>query len=107
MGALLRKGEASMIFRVLLIALLLLPVSRALAEDTDPPTITLDPVVAPARGGQVRFSAHIEDDSEIFAPTLYFRFPGARGYSSVALARSGERWVGTVVMSDDLEYWVE
>lgn len=79
----------------------------ARAEDTQPPLINHTPVAKAMKGDSVTISAQMEDESEIFAPTLYFRYPGARGYSSVAMTRKGDAFVANVQATADIEYWIE
>jgi hypothetical protein len=79
----------------------------ARADDTQPPLIRHVPVAKAMKGDSVSISAQMEDQSEIFAPTLYFRYPGARGYSSIAMARKGDSFVASVQATADIEYWIE
>lgn len=79
----------------------------ARAEDTRPPVITHTPVATAAPGEDVVITASIEDESEVFAPTLYFRAPGASSYTSAALARRDGVYTATVPAATDLEYWIE
>ena len=87
--------------------LILASVSIASADDTQPPLINHTPVSKANKGDSVAISAQMEDESEIFAPTLYFRYPGARGYSSVAMTRKGDAFVANVQATADIEYWIE
>lgn len=93
---------------VLALAVFVAASSASLARaDEQPPLIKHVPVAKANKGDAVNISAEMEDESEIFAPTLYFRYPGARGYSSVAMTRKGAAFVASVQATADVEYWIE
>lgn len=79
----------------------------ALAEDLQPPRIVHTPVKRAWLGDTVTVSARMQDESEIFAPTLYFRHPGALSYSSIEMSARGDLYVASVEASADIEYWLE
>lgn len=79
----------------------------ALAEDLQPPRIVHTPVKRAWLGDTVTVSARMLDESEIFAPTLYFRHRGALSYASREMSARGDHYVATVEASADIEYWLE
>jgi len=87
--------------------LLVLAAVPALAEDSTPPLIRHSPIARAGKGDSVTISAQMEDESEIFAPTLYYRYPGAKSYSNVAMGRKGDSFTATVQATADIEYWIE
>jgi hypothetical protein len=91
----------------LLAVSVLLAAAPARADDTAPPVIKHSGVAKAIKGESVTISAQMEDESEIFAPTLYFRYPGGRGYSSMAMTRRGDEFVASVTATADIEYWIE
>lgn len=96
--------------RLSLLALVFLVASAAVAraDDTQPPIIRHTPVSKAMKGDAVSVSADMEDESEIFAPTLYFRYPGAKNYSSIPMTKKGgSTYVATVQATADVEYWIE
>ena len=90
-----------------LLAVLFAAPAAALADDTTPPVIHHTPIASAKKGDQVTVSAVMEDESEIFAPTLYYRYPNARGYSSMAMTRKGDSFVAAVPATADIDYWIE
>ncbi len=73
--------------RAALLVLLFLP-AAALAKDTTPPDISLEPVqVKP--GGAVVVSARIVDPSGVFSPTVYWRGVGHTEFQSVPMTAQG------------------
>ena len=62
----------------------------AMAEDTTPPVIRHTPLTKANKGDQVTISAVMEDESEIFAPTLYFRYPDGVASTEFALRVTGQ-----------------
>lgn len=89
------------------VALSLAWAAPARAEDLDPPIIHHTPAGKANKGETVTISAQMEDESEIFAPTLYYRYPGSRGYSTLPMLRKGDAFVATIQVSADIEYWIE
>lgn len=75
--------------------------------DEDAPRITHVPVERVVRGESLAISATITDESEIFAPTLYFRSPGEEGYESVILQRNGDVYTAQIPVDGDVQYWLE
>ncbi len=77
----------------------------ALAADTTPPTI--DEVKAAAQGDQLVVSAHIVDESGVFAPTLYYRKRSHGHFDSVSMTLHGGRYQASVPLHDRVDYWIE
>lgn len=75
--------------------------------DEDAPRISHAPVERVVRGEPLAISATITDESEIFAPTLYFRSPGEEGYESVILQRNGDVYTAQIPIEGDVQYWLE
>ena len=89
-------------------ALVFLAALAARADDTTPPLIRHTPVLRAFKGDTVNIAADMEDESEIFAPTLYFRYPGAKTYSSIPMVKkSGNTYTASVQATADIEYWIE
>lgn len=91
---------------VLFAALIVLAAADARADE-DPPRITHTPVERVQRGEPLRISATMKDESEIFAPTLYFRSPGQEGYESVILHQEGDVFTAQIPLDGDVQYWIE
>lgn len=81
----------------------------AQASDFEAPVIRHTPVASATKGETVSVSARMEDASEIFAPTLYYRFAGDSDYDALAMPMRGDSYVARVEASrtSDIEYWIE
>lgn len=75
--------------------------------DDQPPIIKHNPVAKATRGDTLTISAVIDDESAIFAPTLYYRYAGAKGYTNVTMSRKGDSYAATITATADVDYWVE
>jgi hypothetical protein len=98
----------------LLLALLLLSSTRVVhAEgkpaDRQPPVFQHTPVTTATQGDNVTIITEIDDDSEIFAPLLWYRYPGAASFSSIDLVRkTGKLWSATIPAPEEsIDYWLE
>lgn len=78
------------------------------SDDKKAPVIRHTAIEVATEGAQVVISAEIRDDSGIFAPTLWYRFPGDDTYSSADLVYDGDRvYTAKVTASRPVEYWLE
>lgn len=92
--------------RPLLLGILLLA-ARVASADSAPPVIEHVPVTRSAPGRTITLSAKITDESETFAPTLYFRAAGAKKWSMRGLTPRGGRFEAELEVNGDVEYWLE
>lgn len=82
----------------------------ALAADTSPPVITHVPVAHTPEGQAVSIRARIEDQGEIFAPSVYVRPVGATDYDNIAMRKVLDAYEAVVPaeqVDGDLEYFIE
>lgn len=78
--------------------------------DTKPPVITHVRVTKAPRGKSLMVRARFEDDSEIFAPSLYVREKGATDFETLPMRRVDNGYEAAIPaekMGKDLEYFIE
>jgi hypothetical protein len=75
--------------------------------DDKPPVIKHNPIGKGSRGDTLTITAAIEDESAIFAPTLYYRYAGSKGYTNVTMAKKGDGYSATIPATAEVEYWIE
>lgn len=90
-----------------LVALLVGAYATDARADEEPPRLTHVKVEKVVRGTPLTVSATITDESEIFAPTLYFRSPGEEAFDSVILQRNGDVFSAQIPVTGDVQYWLE
>jgi hypothetical protein len=80
----------------------------AAADDVKPPVIKHVPPTKLVKGEPLTLSAEINDDHEVWAPTLHHRTPGAKKFTEVSLEpKKGSTFAATITPTGDLEYWLE
>lgn len=79
----------------------------ARAEDTAPPVINHQPVTKATRGEPLIISAQFKDESEIFAPTLYYRPAGQPKFLSLPMTRQNDAFIAIIPGGPPVDYWFE
>lgn len=82
----------------------------AMAADTSPPVITHVPVAHAPEGQAISIRARIEDQGEIFAPSVYVRPVGAKEFDNIAMRKvldAYEAIIRAEQVDGDLEYFIE
>lgn len=79
------------------------------AKDETPPVINHLPVEEALAEGPIIIEATITDPSGVFAPSVYYRLPGASSYESTSMAteQTGDVFVARVKAKPPFEYWLE
>lgn len=80
------------------------------AADKTPPVITHVRVDRAPLGAPLRIKAKIDDESEVFAPSISVRPKGAKQFESVDMRKVGDAYEGMIPaeqMIGDLEYFIE
>lgn len=93
-----------------LISMLAVPVGAQPPPDTEPPLITHVRITGAVRGAALTVRAKIDDDSEVFAPSVYVRPKGATEFDSIALRPVGDSFEAIIAAEQvlgDLEYFIE
>lgn len=87
-----------------------LAATPALAADTSPPTIVHVRVTQAPEGQALTIRARIEDDSEIFAPSVYVRAKGTADFDNISMKKGVDAYEAVVPAEQvdrDLEYFIE
>lgn len=79
----------------------------ARAEDARAPVITHLPLMKAQKGEAIVIVAQFKDESEVFAPTLYYRKVGDARFIALAMVKQGGSYGATVPIGAPLEYWFE
>jgi hypothetical protein len=83
---------------------------RPQLRDQSAPVITHTRITKAAVGLPIIIRAKIEDESEIFAPSVYVRAQGKQDYETLAMRRVGEGYEATIapeMTRGNLEYFIE
>ncbi len=84
--------------------------TSAFAADTTPPVITHVAVAHAPEGQAIPIRARIEDQGEIFAPSVYVRQVGTQDFDNIAMRKvldAYEAIVPAEQVDKDLEYFIE
>jgi len=103
------RRPASAITLVVALAAAVAPLP-AVAADIRPPIIHHKAVTSAVRGANVVITATMEDESEIFGATLWYRPAGKSTYTSVEMTRKenkGDLWGAAIPATGDIEYYLE
>lgn len=84
--------------------------STARAADSTAPTIEHQRITEAALYETIRFRVEINDESAIFAPSLYYRYVGEIEYRSLEMKETARAYVARIEggeVTGDLEYFLE
>jgi len=84
--------------------------SRADAVDSKPPTIEHQRITEAPLYEQIEFRVQINDESSIFAPSLYYRYVGEIEYRSLEMKETTRAYLARIdggEVTGDIEYFLE